>query len=182
MTGDSPVVQKCPTCKSEHKNIRWCVLNQQKIWHESGRCEFCTDLWHDPTPTPQPAALTKANAEKVVDEMYREFVNSHPHWHITKSQRGDFWREIAIRLQIRLDAAAPPTAQREVAPPEVYADFAHMGGKEPAMPQREFSTCGKCQQSIFFHGDSWYHTFGADVMKCGEAYKRLLAKLQEPIR
>lgn len=33
----------------------------------------------------------------------------------------------------------------------------------------ERNHCAKCDAPIFFHGDTWYHIEGADVMKCGEA-------------
>src|SRR6202142_2561708 len=35
------------------------------------------------------------------------------------------------------------------------------GAKEP--PQ----TCQACGNPVFFHGDTWYHERGADVMSCG---------------
>lgn len=39
-------------------------------------------------------------------------------------------------------------------------------GQEGAKP---LSRCAKCGTEISFHGDSWYHLYGKDVMKCGVA-------------
>lgn len=55
-----------------------------------------------------------------------------------------------------------------------HADFGPLTSEDICFIARliikyERNHCAKCDAPIFFHGDTWYHIEGADVMKCGEA-------------
>lgn len=39
----------------------------------------------------------------------------------------------------------------------------------PGVTSEQEQTCQNCGKPVFFHGDTWYHVNGSDVMSCGPA-------------
>jgi len=64
---------------------------------------------------------------------------------------------------------ARKAAELAAADKQVAEGLAEEQAAASTTDERIRSQCWKCHKPVFWHGDAWYHEFGADVMKCGVA-------------